>query len=174
MAAFLPRGGKHLQDGWRVENKNTEWHSTILLSNPDFIYDSWYKTHQRSGLNIKLHASGQEFSDAGNCFCLNLPTGNIWNIILLPCLFVQPIAAHDFSINLFDTHTSFYATFEESWCVEHYMQSMIHCSELARGHEVGCHPLSHSWWQLKNMAATRGWLRLVAMRKNLPWPSWDH
>ena len=27
--------------------------------------------------------------------------------------FVQPIAAHDFTIYLFDT-------FEESWCVEHY------------------------------------------------------
>ena len=31
----------------------------------------------------------------------------------------QPIAAHDFTIYLFDTHTSCYATFEESWCVEH-------------------------------------------------------
>ena len=28
-------------------------------------------------------------------------------------------AAHDFTIYLFDTHTSCYATFEESWCVEH-------------------------------------------------------
>ena len=48
--------------------------------NPDCIYDSWYKTHQQSGLNIKLHASGQEFSDASHCFCLNLTTGNIWNM----------------------------------------------------------------------------------------------
>ena len=39
--------------------------------------------------------------------------------MVLPCLFVQPIAAHDFTIYLFDTHTSCYATFEESWCVEH-------------------------------------------------------
>ena len=51
---------------------------------------------------------------------LTLPTGNIWKIILLPYLFVQPIAAHDFTIYLLDTHTSFYATFEESSCVEHY------------------------------------------------------
>ena len=36
-------------------------------------------------------------------------------------LFVQPIAAHDFTIYLFDTHTSFYATFKESWCLEHYI-----------------------------------------------------
>ena len=36
------------------------------------------------------------------------------------CLFVQPIAAHDFTIYLFDTHTSCYATYEGSWCVEHY------------------------------------------------------
>ena len=34
-------------------------------------------------------------------------------------IYVQPIAAHDFTIYLFDTHTSCYATFEESWCVEH-------------------------------------------------------
>ena len=41
----------------------------------------------------------------------------------------QPIAAHDFSISLFDT--SFYATFEESSCEEH-------CSPLIRegGQEV--------------------------------------
>ena len=41
-------------------------------------------------------------------------------ITLPPCLFVQPTAAHAFTIYLFDTHTSCYATFEESWCVEHY------------------------------------------------------
>ena len=46
--------------------------------------------------------------------------GNIWKITLPPCLFVQPIAAQEFTIYLFDTHTSFYATFKESWCVEHY------------------------------------------------------
>ena len=41
------------------------------------------------------------------------------NSATLSCT-VQPIAAHDFTIYLFDTHASFYATFEESWCVEHY------------------------------------------------------
>ena len=35
---------------------------------------------------------------ASHCFCLNLPTGNIWKITLPLCLFVQPIAAHDFTI----------------------------------------------------------------------------
>ena len=69
-------------------------------------------------MNIELHASGQDFSDASHCFCLTLPTGNIYKIILLPCLFVQPIAAHYFTIYLFDT--GFYATFKESSCEEHY------------------------------------------------------
>ena len=49
-----------------------------------------------------------------------IPVLVISKITLPPCLFVQPIAAHDFTIYLFDTHTSFYATFQESWCVEHY------------------------------------------------------
>ena len=30
------------------------------------------------------------------------------------------VCVYDFTIYLFDTHTSCYATFEESWCVEHY------------------------------------------------------
>ena len=80
--------------------------------------------HQESGLNIELHTSRQVDLQvsvtASHCFCQNLPTGNISKITLPPCLFVQPIAAHDFTIYLFDTHTSCYATFKESWCVEHY------------------------------------------------------
>ena len=50
----------------------------------------------------------------------------------LPCLFLQPIAAHDFTIFLFDT--LFYATCAESSCEEHYC--MINCPELARGQDV--------------------------------------
>ena len=46
-------------------------------------------------------------------------TGIIWKIIIQPCIFVQPIAANDFTSYLFDTDTSFYATIEESWCVKH-------------------------------------------------------
>ena len=55
--------------------------------------------------------------------------------ITLPhCLFVKPIAAHDFTIYLFDT--SFYAAFKDSSWEEHCQQSMTHCSE-RRGQEVG-------------------------------------
>ena len=52
------------------------------------------------------------FSNASHCFCLTLPTGNIWKLTLLTCLFVQPIDAHDFNIFLFDT--SFNTNFEET------------------------------------------------------------
>ena len=75
---------------------------------------------------ISIHASGQELSDASHCFCLTLRTGIICRITLPPCLFVQPIAAHDFTIYLFDTHTSFYATFEESWCVKLVELLLLH------------------------------------------------
>ena len=54
------------------------------------------------------------------CLTLSLPTGNIFNLTLLTCLFVQPIAAHDFNIFLFDT--SFNANLEESSCEEHCSQ----------------------------------------------------
>ena len=95
-----------------LKTRNTKWHSTILLSNPDCIYDSWYRTHQHTCFRTGI-------SDASHCLCLTLPTGIIWKKPLPPYLFVQPIAAHDFTIYLFDTHTSSYVTFEESWCVKH-------------------------------------------------------
>ena len=43
--------------------------------------------------------------------------GNIWKLTVLTCLFVQPIAAHDYNIFLIDT--SFNANFKESSCEEH-------------------------------------------------------
>ena len=81
------------------------------------------------------------FSDASHCFCLTLLTGNIWKLTLLPCLFVQPIAAHDSTILLFDT--SFYATLEKSSCGEH---CSLWCTLREGGRKWAiCHPLSHSW-----------------------------
>ena len=103
-------------DTVELKTKNTKWHSTLLLSNPDCsLYDSWYKTHH---LNIELHASGQEFSDASHCFCMTLPNRKyIKKIVLLPYLFLEPIAAHDFTN--FQFNTSFYAASKESSCEEH-------------------------------------------------------
>ena len=99
------------------------------------------------------------YSGFCHCFCLTLSTGIIWKITLPPCLFVQPIAVHDFTIYLFDTHTSFYATFKESWCVKHYVQSMgtgnglpLSESQLIAIEEHGCYQGllgagQVAWWQ---------------------------
>ena len=108
---------------------------------------------------ISIHASGQEFSDASHCLCLTLPI--IWKITLPPCLFVQPIAAHDFTIYLFDTHTNFYATIEESWCVKH-------CSLWYTAQRVGDRKWAATQWVTADSNG-RTWLLPGAARA---WAGW--
>ena len=77
---------------------------TVLWSNPDCSV--WFLT-KSSSVKWSEHTYAyfrtggfKSFMDANHCFCLNLLLGNLWKLSPLPCLFLQPIAAHDFTIFL--------------------------------------------------------------------------